>query len=159
MLDTWNGFLPDESASEQLGCALASCLQAPLVMYLEGDLGAGKTTVTRGVLRGLGFQGVVKSPTYAIVESYELAQFSLHHFDLYRFNSPEEWEDSGLDELIDNSVCMVEWADKGEGFVPKPDMVIQLTHQQTGRLVRFVAHTENGLNLLTSWKKSLQEEQ
>lgn len=84
---------------------------------------AGKTTLTRGLLRGLGYQGVVKSPTYAIVESYQLNQFTVHHFDLYRFASPNEWEDAGLDDLITNdSICLIEWPQQGGEWVPAADL-------------------------------------
>ena len=111
-------FLANEAATLDLGEAWSSRLNAPLVIYLEGDLGAGKTTLTRGILRGLGHRGPVKSPTYAIVESYPLKPFTLHHFDLYRFTTPEEWEDAGLDELFSaNSVCLIEWPQQG-GIYP-----------------------------------------
>ena len=93
-------FLPDEEATLQLGEEWSKQLSAPLTIYLEGGLGAGKTTLTRGILRGLGHTGAVKSPTYTIVESYPLDTFTLHHFDLYRFTMPEEWEDAGLDEIV-----------------------------------------------------------
>ena len=148
--------LPDEHATLQSGASWANSIAAPLVVYLEGDLGAGKTTFTRGLLRGLGHQGTVKSPTYAIVESYPLAHFTLNHFDLYRFTTPEEWEDAGLDDLInDNSICLLEWAEKGASFVPPADITLQFTHQANGRMLTFKTHTEYGKKSLEVWKIDL----
>ncbi|MBJ1827681.1 tRNA (adenosine(37)-N6)-threonylcarbamoyltransferase complex ATPase subunit type 1 TsaE [Neisseria meningitidis] len=138
-------FLADEAATLDLGEAWSSRLNAPLVIYLEGDLGAGKTTLTRGILRGLGHRGPVKSPTYAIVESYPLKPFTLHHFDLYRFATPEEWEDAGLDELFSaNSICLIEWPQQGGEFTPPADITATLTHDGDGRKCLLTAHTERG---------------
>lgn len=145
-------FLPDETATLQLGEAWEQSLTAPLVVYLHGDLGAGKTTFTRGLLRGLGHTGAVKSPTYAIVESYPLAAFTLHHFDLYRFASPEEWEDAGLDDLFSaQSVCLIEWPQQGGEFVPPPDLTLTLTHHEGGRRFSAQAHTPAGQQSLDAW--------
>ncbi|MDO5638722.1 MAG: tRNA (adenosine(37)-N6)-threonylcarbamoyltransferase complex ATPase subunit type 1 TsaE [Neisseria sp.] len=145
-------FLPDEAATAALGASWAASLGAPLVVYLSGDLGAGKTTFTRGLLRGLGHSGAVKSPTYAIVESYPLAALTLHHFDLYRFGSPEEWEDAGLDELFDdNSVCLIEWPQQAAGFVPPADLTVALGHAETGRMCTLTAHTHQGKKSLEAW--------
>ncbi len=143
-------FLADEAATLQLGTEWAAAVGAPLVVYLQGDLGAGKTTFARGLLRGFGHTGAVKSPTYAIVESYLLAGLTLHHFDLYRFSSPEEWEDAGLDDLISgNSICLIEWPQQGGVYVPPADVTLTLNPQNGGRLALFTAHTELG-------KRSLQ---
>ena len=144
--------LPDEAATLQIGQEWSAALSAPLTVYLQGDLGAGKTTLVRGVLRGLGYTGSVKSPTYSIVESYPLPALTLHHFDLYRFSYPEEWEDAGLDELFaDNSVCLIEWPQQGGEFVPPPDMTVALAHTDSGRICTFTAHTENGRKNLEAW--------
>ncbi|MDO4696433.1 MAG: tRNA (adenosine(37)-N6)-threonylcarbamoyltransferase complex ATPase subunit type 1 TsaE [Neisseria sp.] len=148
-------FLANEQATAALGASLAPVLSAPLVVYLDGDLGAGKTTFTRGLLRGLGHCGSVKSPTYAIVESYSLPEFPLHHFDLYRFTIPEEWEDAGLDELADGSVCLIEWPHKGEGFIPQADLSLELVRRADGREAHLNAHTPNGLEHLEKWYKNL----
>ena len=148
-------FLPDEAATSALGASWAKSLAAPLVVYLQGDLGAGKTTFTRGLLHGLGHTGAVKSPTYAIVESYPLPAFTLHHFDLYRFTAPEEWDDAGLDDLADgHSICLIEWPQLGEGFAPPPDIGIHLGHTETGRLATLNAHTETGQKSLEAWFKN-----
>ncbi|MDK4574278.1 tRNA (adenosine(37)-N6)-threonylcarbamoyltransferase complex ATPase subunit type 1 TsaE [Kingella kingae] len=144
-------FLADESETLALGTSWASSLHAPLVVYLQGDLGAGKTTFTRGLLHGMGHDGAVKSPTYAIVESYPLAQQTVHHFDLYRFATPDEWEDAGLDDLIANSICLIEWAEQGGDYVPAPDLLIQLTHQENGRLCTIKAVSAQGKEALQQW--------
>ena len=116
-------FLADEAASLAFAQKLASVLKPSLTVYLAGDLGAGKTTLTRGLLRAWGFAGTVKSPTYTIVESYELDGFKVEHFDLYRFQSPEEWLDAGLDELFDdNTIALIEWPQMAAGFVPAADV-------------------------------------
>ncbi|ASK27765.1 tRNA (adenosine(37)-N6)-threonylcarbamoyltransferase complex ATPase subunit type 1 TsaE [Neisseria chenwenguii] len=149
---TLTRFLPDEAATLAWGGEWAKQLSAPLTVYLEGGLGAGKTTFTRGLLRGLGHTGTVKSPTYAIVESYALPQFALHHFDLYRFTSPEEWEDAGLDELFaDNSVRLIEWPQQGGGFVPPADLTVSLSRDGSGRSCAVTAHTPQGRKILESW--------
>ncbi len=145
-------FLPDEAATAALGASWAESLAAPLVVYLHGDLGAGKTTFTRGLLRGLGHSGAVKSPTYAIVESYPLTALTLHHFDLYRFSTSEEWEDAGLDELFDgNSVCLIEWPQQGSGFVPDADLTVALAQADNGRMCTLTAHTPEGQQSLEAW--------
>ncbi|UOO81530.1 tRNA (adenosine(37)-N6)-threonylcarbamoyltransferase complex ATPase subunit type 1 TsaE [Uruburuella testudinis] len=144
-------FLPDEAATLALGGSWAASLAAPLVVYLHGDLGAGKTTFTRGLLRGLGHNGAVKSPTYALVESYPLAAFTLHHFDLYRFSSPEEWQDAGLDDLFGRSVCLIEWPQLGGEFVPAADITVQLENAEAGRMCTLTAHTPQGQKSLEAW--------
>ena len=129
-------FLEDELATRRFGGTIAPCLKPGLVIYLRGDLGAGKTTLTRGLLEGLGVRGPVKSPTYSLVEIYPFADFELYHFDLYRFNDPFEWEEAGFRECFHaKSVCVVEWPEKGEGFIPSPDMTINLSIAQQGRMV------------------------
>ncbi|MFC4160964.1 tRNA (adenosine(37)-N6)-threonylcarbamoyltransferase complex ATPase subunit type 1 TsaE [Chitinimonas lacunae] len=138
-------FLPDEAATLACGARLARALRPGTVVYLEGDLGAGKTTLTRGILRGMGYAGRVKSPTYTLVEPYSLPNLYFHHFDLYRFADPLEWEDAGFREYFNReSVCLVEWPDKAEGFLPEPDWRIALRPEQTGRRLTLVAPTTHG---------------
>lgn len=145
-------FLADEDATLALGSSWAETLAAPLVVYLQGALGAGKTTFVRGLLRGLGHGGAVKSPTYAIVESYVLPAFTLHHFDLYRFGSPEEWEDAGLDDLFAaDALCLIEWPQQGGGFTPDPDMTVSFNHSEHGRHCSVTAHTHQGRKSLEAW--------
>jgi len=146
-------FLPDEAATLAFGERTASLFRPPRVIHLQGNLGAGKTTFTRGLLRGLGHTGAVKSPTYAIVESYALPQTTVHHFDLYRFTSPEEWLDAGLDDLIPNSIVLIEWAGQGGEYAPAPDYIIQLEPRDNGRQCTLQACTPAAQKELDQWQK------
>ena len=129
-----NTFLPDEPATIALGAALARALEPGLVIYLEGDLGAGKTTLVRAALRELGHRGPVKSPTYTLVEVYEASRLHLHHFDFYRFHDPREWIDAGFRETFDGrNVILVEWPQKAGDLLPPPDVRIALEAHGTGR--------------------------
>ena len=146
-------FLPDEAATLALGANAAGLLNAPATVYLEGGLGAGKTTFARGLLHALGYVGAVKSPTYAIVESYVLPQLCVRHFDLYRFTSPEEWLDTGLDDLIPNSIVLIEWAGQGGEYAPAPDYIIQLEPRDNGRQCTLQACTPAAQKELDQWQK------
>lgn len=141
--------LADVAASEKLGAQLASCLAPGLVIYLQGDLGAGKTTLVRALLYSLGHRGPVKSPTYALVEVYVISRLYLYHFDFYRFMTPEEFSDAGLGEYFrKDSICLVEWPDKAAGYVPPADLVLTLRHDDnngdTGRICTPEARSEEG---------------
>lgn len=117
----------DESATLALGAELGRHLTPGCTIWLAGDLGAGKTTLVRGLLRARGEQGNVKSPTYTLVEVHVLSGLNFYHFDFYRFNHPEEYLDAGLDEYFAaNGVCLVEWADRAQPYLPAPDMQIEL---------------------------------
>jgi tRNA threonylcarbamoyladenosine biosynthesis protein TsaE len=119
--------LKDETETMALGAALAARLGPGLVIYLSGELGAGKTTFARGVLRGLGYQGRVKSPTYALVELYTISRLYLYHFDFYRLENPREWIDAGLREYFGgDAVCLVEWPEKTRGTLPPADLIVKL---------------------------------
>lgn len=114
-------------------------------IYLEGDLGAGKTTLARGVLRGLGFEGKVRSPTFTLVEVYAMSSLDLYHFDFYRFSDPAEWEEAGFREYFDpTSVCLVEWPEKAGGLLPPPDLRIRLSLADSGRRLNASATTPAG---------------
>ena len=146
-------FLPDEAATLALGGALAALLVPGLLIFLEGDLGVGKTTVVRGLLRALGYSGKVKSPTYTLVELYVISGLNLYHFDFYRFNQPEEYLDAGLDEYFQGTgVCLVEWPDKAGAYLPVADLCLRLSHAQTGRQVRLRAASQKGQQCLTNWR-------
>ncbi|HJW81501.1 MAG TPA: tRNA (adenosine(37)-N6)-threonylcarbamoyltransferase complex ATPase subunit type 1 TsaE [Acidiferrobacterales bacterium] len=138
-----------EADTERLGAALAPRLRAGLVLFLHGELGAGKTTLVRGILRGLGYTGAVKSPTYTLVEPYQMGDLAIYHFDLYRLNDPEELEFLGIRDYLEGSgVCLVEWAERGASVLPAPDVDIAIERQEEGRVVRFTTRTENGATLL-----------
>jgi tRNA threonylcarbamoyladenosine biosynthesis protein TsaE len=126
--------LADESATLALGAALAPGLEPGLVIYLRGELGAGKTTLARGLLRALGHAGPVKSPTYTLVELYEVSRLHLHHFDFYRFQDPREWIDAGFRETFNGrTVCLIEWPEKAGGLIAPADLDIALELRATGR--------------------------
>lgn len=142
-------FLPDEAATLAFGAALAHALTPGLTIYLVGDLGAGKTTLARGVLRGLGYMGKVKSPTYTLVEVYTVSRLSLYHFDFYRFADPREWVDAGFREHFNpDTVCLVEWPEKAGEFLPTPDVRIVLSVAEGGRSLQANAETEAGKKCL-----------
>lgn len=141
--------LADEAATEALGGALATVISPGMLVFLHGQLGAGKTTLVRGMLRALGHRGPVRSPTYALVESYRVAGFELHHFDLYRLTDPDELEFMGLRDFLDgNAVCMIEWPERGRGMLPRADMEIELRVSDGGRRARLCAHGGGGVATL-----------
>ncbi len=120
-----------------------------MTVFLEGDLGAGKTTLTRGVLRALGHVGRVKSPTYTLTESYSLAGFELYHFDLYRMSDPREWLDAGFRDVADGGgVNLVEWPERAQGLLPLPDLRIALSVRDEGRIADITAPTARGKECL-----------
>lgn len=141
--------LPDEAATIDLGAHLARLLQLGTTVYLYGDLGAGKTTLVRGLLQAAGHQGKVKSPTYTLVESYEVRDKFFYHFDLYRFNDEEEWEYAGFrDHFNENTVCLVEWPEKAGSLIPRADIEIHLIPNAEGRTVCLKSNTEIGTECL-----------
>jgi tRNA threonylcarbamoyladenosine biosynthesis protein TsaE len=141
--------LPDEAAQEAFGARLASCLQPGLLLFLRGELGAGKTTLTRGIARGLGHRGAVKSPTYTLVEPYRELRIPLYHFDLYRLGDAEELEYLGIrDYFSGQAVVVVEWPDRGRGVLPEPDLSIQLDVLPAGRRLHLHAHSAAGSSCL-----------
>lgn len=143
--------LADEVATVALGRRLGAAIGSfadGVVVYLQGDLGAGKTTFTRGVLRAFGHAGAVKSPTYTLVEEYDLAR-KFYHFDLYRLNDPEELEYMGIrDYFAAGNCCLVEWSVRGEGILPAADLEVELVPWDAGRCARLRAHSPVGAALL-----------
>ncbi len=147
--------LDDEAATLALGAELARELRPGMTFYLEGDLGAGKTTLVRGMLRALGYAGRVKSPTYTLTEIYSLPAFDLYHFDLYRMHDPREWLDAGFRELADSdTVKLIEWPDRAAAWLPQADVRVKLQVRDSGREVECVAETELGKALLKRCCKS-----
>lgn len=142
--------LPDAAATHALGARLAGVVQPGLSVWLSGDLGAGKTTLVRGLLRALHYEGKVKSPTFTLVELYSFSSFNLYHFDLYRFADPVEWEEAGFrDYFNDRSICLVEWPERAEGGVPRPDLIVRLDFSGEGRVAELIGKTEAGKRCVT----------
>lgn len=133
--------LPDESAMLKFAADFARKLKAGDVVYLEGNLGAGKTTLVRGILQHLGHVGAVKSPTYTLVEPYTLAanpELTIYHFDLYRLGDPEELEYmGGRDYFNDQSICLIEWPEKAAGYLALPDKRLNIEYAESGRKIIF----------------------
>ncbi|OQW69494.1 MAG: tRNA (adenosine(37)-N6)-threonylcarbamoyltransferase complex ATPase subunit type 1 TsaE [Proteobacteria bacterium ST_bin12] len=137
--------LTDETATLAAGVKLSQSVVANLVIFLRGDLGAGKTTFTRGFLQGLGFKGKVKSPTYTLVEPYSFNNLIVYHFDLYRFIDEEEWEAAGFREYFNaSSICLIEWPEKAGYLLPEPDIHVHLIHDALQRKIQFSANTPRG---------------
>ena len=138
-------YLADEQAMSDFGARIARVTQGHGLIFLEGNLGMGKTTLSRGIIRGLGHVGAVKSPTFTLVEPYEIGDIRAFHFDLYRLVDPEELEFLGIrDYFEDDALCLIEWPDKGAGFLPKPDLTITIGPQDSGRSLKILAQGSRG---------------
>lgn len=146
MLATLAMHLPDEPATLALGARLAATVAPGLVIHLVGDLGAGKTTLARGLLHALGHRGKVKSPTYTLVEAYALSSLDLYHFDFYRLQNPDDWQDAGFrDHFGSRAVCLVEWPDRAGDHAPAADLrVVLAPGANGGRDAVLVALSERG---------------
>lgn len=141
--------LADESATVALAQRLAARLRPGMVIYLHGDLGAGKTTLVRGVLNALGYAGRVKSPTYTLVEPYHAAGLDLRHFDLYRLHDEEEWEAAGFrDEFDGRNIFFIEWPEKAQRLIPQADVEIVFEILPQGRNVGILGNTPTGRECL-----------
>lgn len=169
MADNFTRDLVDENATLQFGRAFAQVIQPGLHVFLQGNLGAGKTTFVRGLLAGLGFHGRVKSPTYTLLESYEISRengliLTVNHFDLYRFTDEEEWEAAGFREAFNaQSLCLIEWPEKAASILTKPDIELTFTMQSipenstVGRQAAVQGLTEIGKNISHAWLAFLQK--
>jgi tRNA threonylcarbamoyladenosine biosynthesis protein TsaE len=155
-------YLPDEDATERAGTALGEAVRAlsdsiernGLVIGLSGDLGAGKTAWVRATLRALGVSGPVKSPSFSILEVYVVSRLHFYHFDFYRFKDPSEFSTAGFREFFGaGAICAIEWPQNAAGFIPAPDLSIELTARESGRVANLSASTNLGelcLNRLTA---------
>lgn len=138
-------FIPNTEAMEAFGGQLARACKGRGVIFLDGDLGAGKTTLARGLIRSLGYTGHVKSPTYTLIEPYELAEATVYHLDLYRLVSPEELELLGFRDLTSaDALLLVEWPERAAGELMQPDLTISLAIEGDGRELTLSAHTPQG---------------
>ncbi len=154
--------LPDEEATRELGACVATGLAAEMTpgrsqnasglrIYLHGNLGAGKTTLVQGLLAALGYKGRVKSPTYTLVELYDISRLNLYHFDFYRFQDSSEWRDAGFSDILGgNGICLVEWPEKAGDDLPAADLDITLDLDGTGRRATVVARSIAGAKCFDS---------
>ncbi|MCK5716725.1 MAG: tRNA (adenosine(37)-N6)-threonylcarbamoyltransferase complex ATPase subunit type 1 TsaE [Thiomargarita sp.] len=144
--------IPTANAMAHLGHLLAKVCPFPCICHLGGDLGVGKTTLVRGFLHGMGYTGIVKSPTYTLVESYPFDQKTIFHFDFYRLGDPEELEYMGIREYFkQDTICLIEWPEKGNGFTPPPDIYISISHDADTRIVDLHAHSEPGKVMIKAY--------
>jgi tRNA threonylcarbamoyladenosine biosynthesis protein TsaE len=147
--------LPTPADTDALGAALARALPAvPVVAWLRGDLGAGKSTLARALLRELGVEGAIRSPTYTLVERYPLPEGEAAHLDLYRIAAPGELDFLGLDELRDARLWLVEWPERGGAALPRPDLELALAMDGDGRLAELRENSEKGRSWLAAFSKS-----
>ena len=141
----------DEQAMVDCGVRLGQ-LMPEGILYLHGELGAGKTTFCRGVVRSRGHQGAVKSPTYTLVEPYDFASGAVYHFDLYRLSDPEELEFMGIRDYFQaGNLCLVEWPERGVGVLPEADLDVSIAVSGRGRELRLAAVTDKGASVLRQW--------
>lgn len=130
-------YIEDEAAMMSFGGKLADKLEKGGVVLLKGDLGAGKTTLVRGLLKHLGHTGIVKSPTYTLVEPYTLQNRKIYHFDLYRLGDPEELEYmGGRDYWESDALCLIEWPQQAKGYLPEADLILEISYQDSGRKIK-----------------------
>ncbi|MFV9474988.1 tRNA (adenosine(37)-N6)-threonylcarbamoyltransferase complex ATPase subunit type 1 TsaE [Advenella sp. RU8] len=161
-------YLPNENATDRLAQQLAALISAGISnscdpkhptkkggrIHLKGDLGAGKTSFARAFLRAIGVTGRIKSPTYTLLESYKVSSLYLYHFDFYRFSDSNEWQDAGFREnLLEDAIVLIEWAEKAGTSLPPPDLELSLNYAASGRDAKIQAFTEKG----QSWIKQLQQ--
>ena len=151
--------LPGEAATLRLGETLAAGAANGLALHLKGDLGSGKTTLARGLIRALGHIGRVKSPTYTLLEPYSHLRLNLYHFDFYRFKNRSEWLNSGFrDHFNPQSLCIVEWPERAGDLIAPPDLEIQLRYDEEARAATLTAYSAPGeawlATALSRWRSS-----
>jgi tRNA threonylcarbamoyladenosine biosynthesis protein TsaE len=145
----WN--MPDEQAVSRFAKDFGNALEAPVVIFLQGDLGAGKTTFARALIQGLGYLGKVKSPTYGLLESYQVGVFDFLHLDLYRIENPAELEFLAIaDQFSGNGVLLIEWPEKAGNLLPHPDITLIFKENNSDRSIEAFAKSELGGRILAS---------
>ena len=156
-MESLTQYIPDEFSMLRFGKKLAKILlklhtKKAIMVYLNGDLGAGKTTLTRGMLQGIGHQGNVKSPTYTLVEEYNISGKMIYHFDLYRLADPEELEFMGIRDYFNtDSICLIEWSEKGQGILPEADILVNIDYYDDARNIELIAQTNLGKNIIKAF--------
>ena len=149
-------FLTDPAATERAGARLARGLCGGMIVSLSGELGAGKTTMVRGMLRGLGWRGLVKSPSYVLVEHYPISSLYLYHFDFYRFKDVEEWESTGFAEYFQpDRICVIEWPERVAALLPPADVAVRLDVFEGGRELTLGAATRAGNACLATFSAAM----
>ena len=147
--------ISDPDAMQELGGSLARCCPFGTQINLQGELGTGKTTLVRGFIKKLGYTGIVKSPTYTLVEPYFLTRGNIYHFDLYRLHAPDELEAIGVRDYLDGeSTCLVEWPEKGGCLFSRPDLSATIIHAGTARTVTLAALSETGKMIIDAMPQS-----
>lgn len=142
--------LPTEEASELVAARLAACLVSPLVITFSGDIGAGKTTLIRAMLRSLGVTSAIKSPTFSLVESYQTNHLQIHHFDLYRVHDESELDYIGFrDYFSDDAVCCIEWPERVVSYLGNADIAFALSMKGVGREMNARAFSPAGASMLS----------
>jgi tRNA threonylcarbamoyladenosine biosynthesis protein TsaE len=144
--------LPDAEATAHAGARLAPGLARGMLVTLSGELGSGKTTLVRGMLRRLGWAGTVKSPSYTLLEHYIVSSLYFYHFDLYRFDDPEEWDHAGFSEYLrPDTVCVLEWPERAAGWLPAGDIEMHFEHADSARLLTLHATSVAGSACLAAF--------
>ncbi len=146
--------LANEAKTLELGAKLAQFIPGTFVIKLYGQLGAGKTTLVRSIIKSMGYQGAVKSPTYGFIETYEIDGREIFHFDLYRLNSSEELEQIGVRDYFGHAICLIEWAEKGDEVLPTADLDCYISVLDHGRNVKLVSHSVAGDEVLAHLNKT-----
>lgn len=154
MTEKLTQYISDENAMCDFGKKLINAIcqlthNKGITLYLNGELGAGKTTLSRGMIQALGYQGKVKSPTYTLVEEYHIAGKTIYHFDLYRLADPEELEFMGIrDYFAENTICLIEWAEKGAGLLASPDLLVNIHYAENARNIELIAKSKSGRDII-----------
>jgi tRNA threonylcarbamoyladenosine biosynthesis protein TsaE len=156
IIEALQRYLSDAESTMRAGAALALGLRGGMIITLSGELGAGKTTLVRGMLRKLGWAGAVKSPSYTLVEHYLISSLYFYHFDFYRFNDASEWDTTGFAEYFrSDAVCVIEWPERIAGRLPTVDVAAVLTHAAPGRTLMLQARTQAGKACLAAYSAAM----